>query len=186
MQAQVFQLISSQLQRSDSQARATQTRSCIWSQANISSLITSNHGVAYTHEQKSRAWSRASMELHLITSKHLQLGQAQAWSFIWSRANISILITRKHRVALDHMHKSLAWSRASMDFCDSGISGDSNADPCWLASSQPAPTLSRFLIPYLMYTRVVGNVYYNTCTRSMKCRPGDRQRTVVWLILSVI
>ena len=39
-------------------------------------------------------------------------------------------------------------------------------------------------MPYFMYTRVVGNVYYNTCTRSIKREPGDKQRTVVWLILS--
>ena len=129
-------LISSQLQRSDRQARAMQTWSYIWSQANISSLITSNHGVAYTHEQKSRAWSRASMELHLITSKHPQFGHAQAWSCIWSRANTSMdqldhmqtwsfiwsranlcvysMITSRHEVSFDHEKISPAWSQTNM------------------------------------------------------------------------
>ena len=174
-------LITSNLQLGHAQAR-----SCIWSRANISSMITSQHGAAFDHMQKSPAWSQANMGLHLITSKQLKLDHKQPRSFIWSRANISILITRKHGVTFDYMQKSPARLRASMYFCDSGISGDSNAILCWLAASQPAPTLSRFLMPYLIHKRVVGNVYYNTCARSVKCGPGDRQRTVVWLILYVI
>ena len=154
-------LITSNLQLGHAQAR-----SCIWSRANISSMITSQHGAAFDHMQKSPGWSQANMGLNLITSKHLHLDHAQTWSYLWLHAKISNSI--------------------SMYFCDSGISGDSNAIPCWLAASQPAPTLSRFLMPYFIHKRVVGNVYYNTCTQSMKCRPGDRRRTVVWLILSVI
>ena len=63
------------------------------------------------------------MELHLITSKHLQLHHAQAWSCIWSRANISSyitsklelhLITSKH-LQLDHAQAwSCIWSRANI------------------------------------------------------------------------
>ena len=48
-----------------------QRRGYIKSRANISSLITRKHGVAFDHEQTSPAWPRASMELHLIMSKHI-------------------------------------------------------------------------------------------------------------------
>ena len=85
-----------------------------------------NHAQSWTcfrsHANKSPAWSRASMELHLIT-------------------NISSMITSQYRV----------------DF-ESPLIPDSQESPPWFASHQPTPTLSRSLMPYLMYTRVVTKI----------------------------
>ena len=65
-------------------------------------------GVAFDPEQKYPPRSRACMELHLITSKHVQLGHAQAWCCIWSRANFSSMITIQHGVAFDQQQTSPA------------------------------------------------------------------------------
>ena len=80
-----------------------------WSQAFVWSR--GKHGSC---EKTIPAWSWANMGLHLITGK-LQLDHQQARSCIWSRANISSMITRKHGVAFDHEQTSPAWPRASTE-----------------------------------------------------------------------
>ena len=86
------------------------------------------------------------------------------------------MITSKHP-QLDHAQ---AWSCTRVT-ADTGVT---SVPP--VACLKPTGSNVVTLLDALMYTRVVGNVYYNTCTRSMKCGQGDGRRTVVWLNISVI
>ena len=118
-----------------------------WIACKIFSLVTSKQGVSFDHEQ-------------LLHHDH-----AQAWSWIrWHANNLSSLITRKHGVTFDQKHlqhdhkptRSRMWSRVNIPSLitrklgvalESPLIPESQAYPLWLASSQPAPTLSRFLMP---------------------------------------